>query len=82
MKSVFVVQHLHNLPNDSEDIKFIGVYSSKDAAVAAVDSVKTQPGFLDHPNVVNPEVDDKTYGFSIDEYKIDATHWKEGFVTV
>jgi len=82
MKSVFIVQHLHTLPQGEDDIKIIGIYRSRDAAMAAIDKINGQPGFCDHPKLVNPESDDDLQGFYIDEYVLDMDHWKDGFVTV
>lgn len=71
MKSVFVVQHVHELPSGEEDVKFIGVYSSMKRAEAAVLRLSRKPGFIDHPTT-----------FHIDEYELDTDHWVEGFVTL
>jgi hypothetical protein len=68
---VFVVQHVHELDLDDEDVKFIGVYSSEQAANAAVARLSSQPGFRD-----------ATSGFHVDRYTVDQDHWTEGFVTV
>jgi hypothetical protein len=68
---VFVVQHLHVLEGGEEDVKFIGVYSTQDAAQRAVDRLRLKPGFCDTPD-----------GFSIDRYTLDGDHWEEGFITV
>ena len=54
---------------DTEDVKFIGVYSSKFAAEAAIDRLRLAPGFRDYLE-----------GFSIDAYEIDQDHWVEGFI--
>jgi hypothetical protein len=81
MKSVFVLHHLHVLPHGEEDVKLIGAYSSKAAAIAAVARLKDQPGFRDFPNIVGPS-DEENQGFNIDEYGIDMDHWPEGYVTV
>ena len=81
MNSVFIVQHLHTLPQGEADIKIIGIYRSIVAARAAVDKVKGQAGFCDHPNLVNPESDDDSQGFYIDEYVLDKDHWEDGFTT-
>ena len=67
---VFVVQHVHELTEDNEDVKFIGVYSSRQNAQAAVRRLRRQPGFSAVPD-----------GFSIDPYEIDTDHWAEGFIT-
>ena len=71
MTSVFVVQHVHEADDGTEDVKFIGVYSSRAAASAAVDRLSRRPGFAD-------AVD----GFHIDEHRLDQDHWVEGYVTV
>lgn len=70
MKTVFVVQHVHELENDREDVKFIGVYSSEANAKRAVERLSRQPGFVDCPE-----------GFSLDEYEVDKDHWAEGYFT-
>jgi homoserine kinase type II len=67
-REVYVLQH-ENPKN--EDVKFIGVYSSKAAARAAIQRLGKQPGFS------------KTIeGFHIDTYEVDKDHWTEGYVTV
>jgi hypothetical protein len=68
---VFVLQHVNELEDAAEDVKFIGVYSSEDAAREAVARLGRQPGFCDHPD-----------GFHIDRYRVDADHWVEGFGTI
>jgi hypothetical protein len=68
---VFVVQHSYEKADGSDEVKFIGVYCSRDSAQAAVGSLIAEPGFVDHAE-----------GFFIDEYRLDETHWKEGFGTV
>jgi hypothetical protein len=68
---VFVVQHLHIQDDGEEEVKFIGVYSSREAAEKAVDRLKLQPGFRDRPD-----------GFSIDTYTLDQDNWTQGYVTI
>lgn len=68
MPSVFVLQHVHLTEDDVEDVKFIGVYSSRENAQAAVERLGHVPGFLDVPD-----------GFHIDEYQVDQDHWGEGY---
>ena len=81
MESVFVVQHLHLLASGEEDVKFIGVYRSLESARAAVMRLRDQPGFKEHPRIVEPDVDDDEQGFHIDRYPLDKDHWSEGYVT-
>ncbi len=71
MPSVFVLQHVRIQEEGAEDIKFIGVYSTREKAQAAVTRLSRQPGFADAPN-----------GFHIDEYRVDQDHWAEGYATV
>jgi homoserine kinase type II len=70
MATVFILQHQRSeTENHIEDAKFIGAYSSRAAAEAAVERLRSQPGFRDYPD-----------DFSIDEYEIDRDHWTAGFV--
>jgi hypothetical protein len=71
MTSVFVLQHVHSREDRVEDVKFIGVYSSRDKAQAAVARLGRLPGFADAPD-----------GFHIDEYRVDQDHWAQGYVVV
>jgi hypothetical protein len=68
---VFVVQHVHELEDESEDVKLIGIYSSQDAARTAVERLRRLPGFCDTAD-----------GFQIDRYRIDEDHWVSGFIRV
>lgn len=68
---VFVVQHVHEVDEGNEEVKVIGVYSSEEAANAAVARLSLQPGFRE-----------TTSGFHVDRYIIDQDHWTEGFVPV
>lgn len=81
MKTVFVVQHLHVLPDGQECVKLIGAYSSRETAQEAIGRVQVQHGFCNHPRIINPLTDDEEEGFYISEYEIDKDHWEEGFVT-
>ena len=81
MKSVFIVQHLNVSPDgNGEDIKLIGAYRSRNAAHAAIERLRTQPGFRDFPRLIDPQVDDEESGFYISDYELDKDHWEEGFV--
>ena len=82
-KTVFVVQHVHLLPHGEEDVKLIGVYGSRDAAVAATKRLATQPGFRDCSAIAEPmTAATNDQGFYIDEYVLDQDHWAEGYVAV
>lgn len=71
MTKVYVLQHVHSLDDGTEDVKFIGVYSSRESAQAAITRLGRAPGFSDAPS-----------GFHIDEYQIDRDQWVEGYSTV
>ncbi len=68
---VYVLQHEYEVTEDRDDTKFIGVYSTRENAEAAIGRLATQPGFAEHPT-----------GFCIDEYETDEDHWTEGFATM
>jgi len=76
MQSVFLLQHLHVLEDGEESVKVIGVYRTESAAAMAVNRLKTQPGFCDHPTIV-----EDGDGFYISEYPLDKDHWPEGYVS-
>ncbi len=65
--TVYLVQHVRD-PDGDEDVKVIGIFSTRDGAQRAVDRTVKLPGFRDHPD-----------GFNIDEYTVDADHWQAGF---
>ena len=71
MASVFVLQHVHSREDGVEDVKFIGVYSSRAKADTAVARLSCLAGFSDAPD-----------GFHVDEYRVDQDHWVEGYVVV
>jgi hypothetical protein len=71
MTTVYVLQHVHLSDDGAEDTKFIGVYSSRDNARAAVERLSRAPGFSDAPD-----------GFHIDEYQLDEDQWTEGYITL
>jgi hypothetical protein len=70
MASVFLVQHVHELDDDREDVKLIGVYSSQAKAQAAVERLRDAPGFSAAQG-----------GFHIEEYPLDKDHWTEGYIS-
>ena len=71
MQRVFILQHVHQLGCNTEDVKFIGVYTSRENADNAIERLVLQPGFRSTKS-----------GFSIDEYEINVDHWKEGFTAI
>lgn len=69
MKTVFILQHVSK-EMANENVKLIGVYSSLQEAEAAIERLKSKPGFLN-----------ATTDFHIDKYEINKDHWAEGFVS-
>lgn len=67
---VFLLHHTHDAADGSADVKLIGVYSTELAARAAISRLLRQRGFAEHPA-----------GFEISVYRLDATHWQEGFAS-
>jgi len=70
MNFVYVLQHEHIIDDDNEDMKLIGVYSTRELAELAIERLKKQPGFSETPE-----------GFCIDKYEIDKDNWCEGYFT-
>ncbi len=74
MKSVFVLYHVHEFKDGSEDMKIIGAYSSHQALTAAIERLRGQPGFRENPDLV-----EDGSGFDFLECEIDKDNWTEGF---
>lgn len=70
MEYIFIVQHVHDFEDGTEDVKLIGVYRSRENAEKAIVRLSYQPGFRDTKD-----------GFSIDKYELDKDQWVEGYVT-
>jgi hypothetical protein len=68
---VFLLEHVHSLPDGEDSVKTIGIYSTRGAAEKAIERLKRQPGFCDTPD-----------GFCIDIYILDMDGWSDGFVTI
>ncbi len=67
----YIVQHVHEFDDGEENVKLIGVYSTRERGELAVERSRLLPGFQDAPG-----------GFSIDAYAMDEDHWNDGYVTV
>jgi hypothetical protein len=70
LTKVYVLEHVYSVEDGAEDVKFIGVYSSRENVHAAVTRLGQAPGFCDAPT-----------GFHIDEYYVDQDEWVEGYST-
>lgn len=67
LRKLFVVQHSYEV-DGIEESKFIGVFSSEATAQRAIEILRNQPGFKEHPN-----------DFFVDPCVVDEVDWKEGF---
>ncbi len=63
---------------EDDESLLIGTYRSRERAIEAVDRLRTQPGFSDHPEITD---DDADPGFFLVEFTLDEDHWTEGFRT-
>ncbi len=68
--SVYIVHHVRAEAGRADDVRMIGVYSSKDAAKNAIARARMQPGFRRYPN-----------GFKIAKHALDKDQLTEGFGT-
>jgi hypothetical protein len=68
---VFLLHHVHEFDDGHEDVKLIGVFSSRQKAQSVLDAVREQPGFRDLPA-----------GFEINTQTLDQPSWLEGYVTL
>ena len=71
MARVYLLQHVHLSDDGAEDVKFIGVYSSRESAQTAIARLRQAPGFCEAPA-----------GFHIDEYQVDKDQWVKGYSTL
>ena len=69
MKDIYILEHIIE-QEDSEEIKFIGVFSSIIEAKTAISFLKNKKGFVDYP------ID----YFQISKETINNYGWKEGFI--
>jgi hypothetical protein len=70
MKTVFLLWHTRELPEEQEEAKLIGVCESHDAAERAKERASKLPGFAEHIE-----------GFEISRYEVGEDYWREGFIS-
>jgi hypothetical protein len=56
---------------DGDDVKLLGVYSTRQRAEDRISSARLLPGFRDDPDC-----------FMIDVYQVDRDTWEEGYVRI
>jgi len=69
-RAVYVLWHVAREDSDDEDVKMIGVYSSRRNAERTLARLVKVVGFRRYPK-----------NFHIDLYRLNETSWAEGFVT-
>jgi len=67
---VFMLWHIHEIPDGEDDAKLIGVYATAEDAEAAKLRVQAKPGFRDLPE-----------GFLVSPYTVGQDHWTEGYIS-
>lgn len=68
MEYVYLLEHVYEI-GSTEEIKTIGIFSSRKNAQEAVNQLRNKPGFRDHPKKA----------FLISKCKVDRIGWSEGF---
>ena len=82
MRKVFVLHHIHLIPEGDEDLKILGIYSSDSLARQAVSRFNKQSGFCDLPNIVAPGSEsDEGFHISAFDLDIDVQGWATGYVS-
>jgi hypothetical protein len=64
----FIVTHVYDVPGGLRELKFIGVYSTREEADSAIARARTRPGFADHPG-----------DFIVMPFELDQDYESEGF---
>jgi hypothetical protein len=68
--TIFEVTHDFEIPESLDNGRFIGAYSTRARAEAAVARTSKLPGFSNYPD-----------GFVIGEVTIGKDHWTSGFIS-
>jgi hypothetical protein len=71
MDEVFLLWHVHECSDGSDDETLIGVYLTQDDARAAIERVGKQPRFAGYPQ-----------GFQICPHRLNRDSWSEGSVSL
>lgn len=66
---VYLLWFVAKEDEDDDNGLLIGVYQTESSAKAAIERLRTKPGFVDYPE-----------GFQIHTRELDRDSWSEGFV--
>ena len=67
-RSIYLLQHVARADSNNEDVKVLGLYSSREKAALAVKRFRKIRGFSRYPD-----------GFHIDQYLLNQKVWADGF---
>jgi hypothetical protein len=70
-RAVYLLQHVARSGRHDEDVKTLGIFSSRREATLAIRRVEKLAGFKRYRE-----------GFHVDRYRLNERAWTEGFVTV
>ena len=70
MTMVYEIKYARDLSDDVTDVKFVGVFSTREKANEALEEVKKLPGFAQYPECL-----------LVTEVEVDLDHWTYGFFT-
>ena len=70
-RAVYLLQHVARSGRQDEDVKILGIFSSRREATLAIRRFEKLAGFKRYRN-----------GFHVDRYRLNERAWIEGFVTV
>lgn len=70
MTMVYEIKYARDLSDDVADVKFVGVFSTREKANEALEEVKKLPGFAQYPECL-----------LVTEVEVDLDHWTYGFFT-
>jgi hypothetical protein len=68
MNSAWLLWHIEDRDEETEDSKLVGAYSSQEEANAAIARLKDKPGFAEQPD-----------GWFMEEYRLNEDHWTGGY---
>lgn len=72
LEKVYLLQHVYQYGTNHEydEVKVLGIYSSREGAERAISSYKRLPGFRNFSDEC----------FVIDMYELNKGEWREGFI--
>jgi hypothetical protein len=79
MEAVYLLHHITIHHENDEDLKLIGVFSSRELAKEAILQLSEKPGFKGRSEL-QVEYGDES-GFYISEYHLNQLEWQEGFIS-